>query len=145
MVLKKKIKGCLSQNKNIIFIKNEEKKIRLSCLKKMKKKICILFVSDKYRKQGSERLLIEESIKYLETTRPLITFTKDKLSMFEKIIIKYNWKLKEIVNGIYNDGIRKFYFNGQLTKQNYREKLIDTLIKIKDKAKNEFQDSDKLK
>lgn len=111
----------------------------------MKKKICILFVSDKYRKQGSERLLIEESIKYLETTRPLITFTKDKLSMFEKIIIKYNWKLKEIVNGIYNDGIRKFYFNGQLTKQNYREKLIDTLIKIKDKAKNEFQDSDKLK
>lgn len=35
----KQIKGCLTPNRNIIFIKNEEEKIiALSCLKKMKKK-----------------------------------------------------------------------------------------------------------
>lgn len=141
----KQIKGCLTPNRNIIFIKNEEGKIiALSCLKKddKEKKICTLFVSDKYRKQGLGSLLFEESMKFLETTKPLVTFTEDKLPMFEKIITKYNWKLTEIVDGIYNDGIREFCFNGQLTNRNYREEFIEILKKIRNKAKTELQDND---
>lgn len=114
----KQIKGCLTQNRNIIFIRNKEGKIiALSCLKKEQeeKKICTLFILDKYRKQGLGSLLIEESMKFLETTKPLITLTKDKLPMFKKIITKYNWKLTRIIDGIYNDDIKEFYFNDQLT------------------------------
>ena len=141
----KQIKGCLTPNRNIIFIKNEEEKIiALSCLKKdeEEKKICTLFVSDEYRKQGLGSLLFEESMKFLETTKPLVTFTEDKLPMFEKIVTKYNWELTEIVDGIYNDGIREFCFNGQLTNRNYRGELIEILRKIRDKAKTELQDND---
>ena len=141
----KQIKGCLTPNRNIIFIKNEEGKIiALSCLKKddEEKKICTLFVSDEYRKLGLGSLLFEESMKFLETTKPLVTFTEDKLPMFEKIVTKYNWELTEIVDGIYNDGIREFCFNGQLTNRNYREELIEILKKIRDKAKTELQDND---
>ena len=141
----KQIKGCLTPNRNIIFIKNEEGKIiALSCLKKddEEKKICTLFVSDEYRKQGLGSLLFEESMKFLETTKPLVTFTEDKLPMFEKMITKYNWELTEIVDRIYNDGIREFCFNGQLTNRNYREELIEILKKIRDKAKTELQDND---
>ncbi len=54
-------------------------------------------------------------MKFLETTKPLITLTKDKLPMFKKIITKYNWKLTRIIDGIYNDDIKEFYFNDQLT------------------------------
>ena len=60
----------------------------------------------------------------------------------EKIVTKYNWELTEIVDGIYNDGIREFCFNGQLTNRNYREELIEILKKIRDKAKTELQDND---
>lgn len=141
----KQIKGCLTPNRNIIFIKNEEGKIiALSCLKKdeEEKKICTLFVSDEYRKQGLGSLLFEESMKFLETTKPLVTFTEDKLPMLEKMVTKYNWELTEIVDGIYNNGIREFCFNGQLTNRNYREELIEILRKIRDKAKTELQDND---
>ena len=55
--------------------------------------------------------MFEESMKFLETTKPLVTFTEDKLPMFENIVTKYNWELTEIVDGIYNDGIREFCFN----------------------------------
>lgn len=141
----KQIKGCLTPNRNIIFIKNEEGKIiALSCLKKdeEEKKICTLFVSDEYRKLGLGSLLFEESMKFLETTKPLVSFAEDKLPMFEKMITKYNWELTEIVDGIYNDGIREFCFNGQLTNRNYKEELIEILKKIRDKAKTELQDKD---
>lgn len=141
----KQIKGCLTPNRNIIFVKNEEGKIiALSCLKKddEEKKICTLFVSDEYRKLGLGSLLLEESMKFLETTKPLVSFTEDKLPMFEKIVTKYNWELTEIVDGIYNDGIRELCFNGQLTNRKYREELIEILKKIRDKAKTELQDND---
>ena len=62
--------------------------------------------------------------------------------MFEKIVTKYNWELTEIVDVIYNDGIREFCFNGQLTNRNYREELIEILKKIRDKAKTELQNND---
>ena len=81
-------------------------------------------------------------MKFLETTKPLVTFTEDKLPMFEKIVTKYNWELTEIVDGIYNDGIREFCFNGQLTNRNYREELIEILRKIRNKAKTELQNND---
>lgn len=141
----KQIKECLTPNRNIIFVKNEDGKIiALSCLKKddEEKKICTLFVSDEYRKQGLGSLLFEESMKFLETTKPLVTLTEDKLPMFEKNVTKYNWELTEIVDGIYNDGIREFCFNGQLTNRNYRGELIEILRKIRDKAKTELQDND---
>ena len=92
----KQIKGCLTPNRNIIFVKNKKGKIiALSCLKKDEKerKICTLFVSDKYRKHGIGSLLLEESMRFLETTKPLITFTEDKLPMFKGMIAKYNYEM----------------------------------------------------
>ena len=67
----KQIKGCLTPNRNIIFVKNKKGKIiALSCLKKDEKerKICTLFVSDKYRKHGIGSLLLEESMRFFNRT-----------------------------------------------------------------------------
>lgn len=115
----KQVKGCYTPNRNIIFIRtNTDEIVGFSCLKKdeEEKKICTLYVDSKYRNHGIGNLLFEESMKYLETTKPLATFTEDKLPIFEEIIKKYDWHLTEIVDGIYNKGVRELCYNGKLTK-----------------------------
>ncbi len=122
----KQLQGCIAEKRNIIFIRNSKNKITvISSLKKEEeKKICTLFVDSEYRKHGIGDILIEESLKYLETTKPLITINEDKIPMFEKIIEKYNWQLTEILNGIYTDSIREFCFNGRLSKNVKHSKTL---------------------
>lgn len=143
----KQVKGCYTPNRNILFIKNDDGEIiALSCLKKdeEEKKICTLFVNPNYRKHGIGSLLFEESMKFLETTKPLVTFTEDKLPMFEKIVSKYNWELTEIVDGIYNDGVRELCFNGQLSKRDYKQELLQLLKNLKKVASNTIDPTDTL-
>ena len=115
----KQVKGCYTPSRSIIFIRtNTDEIVGFSCLKKdeEEKKICTLYVDSKYRNHGIGTLLFEESMKYLETTKPLATFSEDKLPIFEKIIEKYGWCLTEIVDDIYNKGVRELCYNGKLTK-----------------------------
>ena len=68
-------------------------------------------------------------MKYLETTKPLATFSEDKLPMLSKIIKKYDWQLMEVASGIYNKGINELCFNGRLTKIDYNKAPNYTLTK----------------
>ena len=109
--------------RNILFIRhpeNSNKIISMACLKKDEdeKKICTLYVSNKCRGLGIGKAIIEESMKWLETTKPLITLADYKLDMFKPIISKYDWELTEIVSGLYNDRSEELCFNGTLTKNN---------------------------
>lgn len=77
--------------------------------------------------------LLEESIKWLDTTKPLITFPEYKLELFKPIIDKYNWKLTEIESKLYNNKSNELCFNGLLIKDNngtLEQKLHKRLIKI---------------
>ena len=115
----KQVKGCYTPNRNIIFIRTNTDEIAgFSCLKKdeEEKKICTLYVNSKYSDDGIGSLLFEKSMKYLETTKPLATFTEDKLAIFKKIIEKYDWQLTEVADGIYNKGVKELCYNGRLTK-----------------------------
>ena len=116
----KQVKGCAEGTRNILFVRNEDGKIvAISCLKKddEEEKICTLFVEPKCRNQGFGSLLFEESMKYLETTKPLATFSEDKLPMLTKIIEKYDWQLTEVVENTYGNGTRELCYNGKLTKK----------------------------
>ena len=111
------------KKRNILFFRNPENNneiISMACLKKDEdeKKICTLYVSDKYRGLGIGKAIIEESMKWLETNKPLITLADYKLDMFKPIISKYDWELTEIVSGLYNDRSEELCFNGTLTKNN---------------------------
>ena len=83
-------------------------------------------------------------MEFLETTKPLVTFTEDKLPMFEKIVTKYNWELTEIVDGIYNDGIREFsYSQCVITKDKLLEIIpSDWNITITDSCIENTRDDD---
>lgn len=112
-----------TDERNILFVRNpkdNEEIVAIACLKKNEEeqKICTLFVSDKCRGLGISFAIIEEAMKWLGTTKPLITLPEYKLEMFRSIIEKYNWELTEIVSGLYNDRFKELCFNGTLTKSN---------------------------
>lgn len=73
--------------------------------------------------------MIEESMKFLGTTKPFITLADYKLPMFQPVADKYNWELTEIVSGLYNDKARELYFNGKSTKNVNLEKSKLTFVK----------------
>jgi len=128
-----------SDERNIFFVRNPENNneiISMACLKKddEEKKICTLYVSEKCRGLGIGKAIIEESMRWLNTTKPLITIADYKLKMFEPIIRKYGWELTEVVSGLYNDRSKELCFNGSLTKndnnekeEQFNKKLVKTL------------------
>lgn len=79
------------------------------------KKICTLFVSEKYRRRHIGTKLLEMAFNYLDTTKPLITIPDYKVKMFGKIIKKYNWQLTQKMNkGYYNNTSCEYVYNGNL-------------------------------
>lgn len=124
--------------RNILFVRNPENDseiISIACLKRDNKeqKICKLYVSDKCRGLGIGTLMVEESMRWLDTTKPLITLADYKLEMFLPIIDKYGWELTEVVSGLHNDGSQELCFNGTLTKGNdetLEQQLHKKLIRV---------------
>lgn len=115
----KQLKESLTPNRNILFVRNKDKQvIGVSSLKNTKeeKKLCTLYIKDEYRNKNITTKLIEESFKYLETTKPLITFSENKLHMFENIISKYKWELVQSAENIYVKGTKEYCYNGKLSK-----------------------------
>jgi len=149
---KKQLPAIVGQERNILFVRNLEDYndiISMACLKKDKeeKKICTLYESDNCRGLGIGTSIVEESMKWLETTKPLITLADYKLDMFRPLIKKYNWKLTEIVTGLYNDRSQELCFNGKLTKSNdetleqqLQKRLIKSLNNRNNQLKNKIQD-----
>lgn len=134
----KQLPAIFQENRNILFARNPNNTneiIAMACLKKDKeeKKICTLYVSDKCRGLGIGTSIVEESMKWLGTTKPLVTLADYKLDMFTQIIKKYGWELTEVVEGLYNNRFKELCFNGALTKENINEhelykRLVRTLV-----------------
>lgn len=107
-----------NKTREVLFITNLENNIvALSALKneENEKKICTLFVVENFQGLGLGSKLIESSMNFLGTTKPLITFSEDKLHMFKKFINKYQWELYEKVN-IYGNKYLELCYNGYLSK-----------------------------
>lgn len=115
-----------SENRNIFFVRNSNNKdeiIAVACLKNNnEKKICTLYVLNKFRGQGIGNRLIEKSMDWLGTTKPLVTLTDYKYEMFKPIIDKYNWELTEVVNDLYKVNSKELCFNGTLNRN--KSKLL---------------------
>ena len=87
----------------VVFLKNTEEE----------KKICTLYIKEEYRKQGIGTKLILESIKFLGTTKPLITMPEYKENCFKKIINKYKWEKTQEIENCYSKN-KELVFNGML-------------------------------
>jgi len=134
--LKKQLPGIITDERDILFVKNPKNSneiIAVACLKRTyeERKICMLYVCEKYRHQGIGIKILEEAMIWLGTTKPLITFADYKLEMFKPIIKKYEWQLVEVVEDFYNKHSKELCFNGTLSKQNISKKdLYKRLVKV---------------
>lgn len=137
----KQLPRIFTPNGKILFARADDDTtiLAMACLKKdeEEKKICTLYVSDQCRGQHLGTRMVEASMDFLETTKPLITLADYKLPMFQPIIDKYGWELTEVVEGLYNDRAKELCFNGTLTKQaNMNEQGVYLVKKIKDNNSN---------
>lgn len=136
----KQIPRIFTPSGEILFARSEEdenKIIAMACLKKdeEEQKICTLYVSDQCRGQHLGTRMVEASMEFLGTTKPLITLADYKLPMFQPIIEKYDWELTEVVSGLYNDRAKELCFNGKLTKDVNLEQSGLTLTKNQENKK----------
>ena len=102
---------------DVLVDDNVEKRITgISILKanRREKKICTFRVFPEYRGQGVGRLLMKNSLYYLNTTKPLISIAENSLKAFSGFIDKYEWNLKEILTDYYKKGSKEYVFNGSL-------------------------------
>lgn len=116
----KVLPDIINNERDILFTRNPNNYneiISMLCLKNSneEKKICTLYVSDKYRNLGIGSSLIMEAMNILDTSKPFITIMDYKLDVFKPIINKFNWKLTEVIPSLYNNSC-EFCFNGNEEK-----------------------------
>lgn len=87
----------------VVFLKNTP----------VEKKICTIYVSNNFRNKRIGTRLLEYSFDILQTSKPLITFSEEKLEYFEKIIKKYSWELVETRQDLYQKGKKEYFYNGK--------------------------------
>lgn len=113
----KHIPRVLSGEGDVIFCVMDKQIAGVSFIKfdNEEKKICTIYVSDKFRHKGIATKLLKASFKRLGTTTPLITIADYKIPMFEHIIKKYNWKHTQTLSkGYYNDKYDEIVYNGKI-------------------------------
>ena len=78
------------------------------------KKICTLRVLKKYRNNGIGHKLIELSMEYLNTEKPMITLHKNKFNQFQYLLDYYNFTLEETKKNYYYLFNKELVYNGYL-------------------------------
>lgn len=113
----KQIKESLIQKREILFIKKNNKIIACLSLKIIpEKKICTIYVDKKYQNKGIGTTLLEESFNLLKTSTPIFSCNQKVLPIFQRIILKYNWKLEEVIKNYNGKGDNEYCYNGKLSK-----------------------------
>lgn len=78
------------------------------------KKICTIRVHENFRDKGLGTKLFKESFKYLETEKPLITISENRMNDFKNHIEKFEFELTETLPNYYKKGMKEYVFNGKL-------------------------------
>lgn len=109
------VKELDGKKREIIYYEMDSLIYGVAFLKKTdeEKKICTIYVDEKYRKQGVGNLLIKASMDFLETTKPLISMPDYKEKCFKKIIERYNWEKTQEIDCLYSNN-KEIVFNGFL-------------------------------
>jgi len=113
----KTVPAIFKNTREVIACVVDDKIVGVAFLKKEnnEKKICTFLVIEGYRGLGIATKLMEESFKFLETTKPLISLADYKLELFENIIKKYDWKQTQVLPiGYYNNSFAELVYNGEI-------------------------------
>lgn len=88
------------------------------------KKICTLQVKDHYRKNGIGKALFGLCLETLDTSKPMITVSAERLSYFSSIFKYYDLKLEQVVQNYYRNNSIEYVFNGFLDSNVNRTETV---------------------
>lgn len=89
-----------------------DKIVGLSILKvSEEKKLSTLKVSNAYLNRGVGIRLFEKSFEILNTEKPFLTVSEEKLIEFSKIFDYYGFKLTSVHEDLYRKGKKEFFYN----------------------------------
>lgn len=74
-------------------------------------KLSTLKVSDNYVNSGIGLKLFEKSFTLLDTDKPFLTVSEDKLVEFKKLFKYYNFKLTSVHPNLYRNNKKEYFFN----------------------------------
>lgn len=78
---------------DILFVVKGGDIVGISCISESPiKEITTLYVVPEYRLKKIGESLLNSSLEYLKTNKPVFNCPLDKISMFEPFIKKYSWK-----------------------------------------------------
>lgn len=75
------------------------------------KKICTLRISPDFQNRGIGVRLFKKSFEILQTNKPFLTVSEEKLPEFQKIFDYFNFELSSIADGMYRHGKKEYIFN----------------------------------
>lgn len=78
------------------------------------KKICTLRIAPNYQNRGIGVRLFKKSFEILQTNKPLLTVSEEKLAEFHKIFSYFNFEETDVIEGKYRVGKKEYIFNGDL-------------------------------
>ena len=133
--LNKQVKG-INIDRDIIFAVYNNEIVGVSSIKgdSNEKKICTLYVKKCFRKNSIGTNLVNLSCEELETDKPLITISSNKLYDYRKIILERDWECNEVIDDLYKLNSDEYVFNGSLYIK--KESACDQLIKTYKKNPN---------
>ena len=86
-------KQCVSDEDRVtIYIRRFNKVIGVANLKLSENKLCTIYVDSEFRNIGIGSILLNESFKYLNTSKPYLTCNKNNIKNLSYFIKKYKWK-----------------------------------------------------
>lgn len=135
--MEKHVPGIYAGMRNTIIAVDNNLVVGVANIKSKENKLCTLYFDPKYRRQGLGIKLVEESLDYLSTSKPLITMPSSYIKDFKKIIKRYGWELTDCIEDCYMKNVSELVFNGELSLANKElsneERLILTYNHTKDK------------
>ena len=126
--LNKQVKG-INIDRDIIFAVYNNEIVGVSSIKGD-----TLYVKKCFRKNSIGTNLVNLSCEELETDKPLITISSNKLYDYRKIILERDWECNEVIDDLYKLNSDEYVFNGSLYIK--KESACDQLIKTYKKNPN---------
>lgn len=113
----KVVPGIIIGNDKIILAEKNSEIIGVSIIKNGdEKKLRALRIIDKYQSQGYGMYLIDESLRQLNTDKPLVSVAEEMINEYSRAFInRYNFNMTHVYKDLYRKGHLEYEFNGNQT------------------------------
>ncbi len=113
----KVIPGVIEGNREILICTIDKSVAGILILKNQvtEKKICTLFIVEKFQKLGVAEKLVRKACDLLGTKTPLFTVSSSNFNEFKNLILKFEWERTQTLPiGFYNLEYEEFVYNGEI-------------------------------